>query len=548
MIWSASFCESAFNTAAGAGLGGNVANCNAPGELIGDEALVANFLYPNYLPAWKGQPYFPVGPTYEETDGMGNSATLECGRIPATGFGSKQVCEKTQCSEPLVMRRLPVFVDPATDLNLKNASNVDYCNSTEDCTNCTDACVVSCPNPLLFNETAGEYTTQWLLVWVPGIVALPFVLVIVFSETVKLAGMKKKNITDRYLQLAGLFCLAHILTDSIPSMVLRNDMRCDGHDTYSQQLNMHGSKAQYVGRIKPNLLQALMFTVVLTLYKVRCQLQASIKMQKYTPGPALKSMTLLLVFLVPGACYAANLLITNNPWADTSSNYRQANNMPFVFPSLYIPNDIRYQYTSGPKFETVNQEYFWVQAPLMIAGACSVVLSAQLLCTVYKMHASSSAKSDKGSTSATKKLAWNMLRFSFAVIICVLLNLIATVSYLPNALDFGLALNEFKRCAMSGIPSAMFNRTSNKVNDGLKLADVVFTEKDLDSVVRKCGFNKNQAPSQGLICLLLISQSLPDLLFGIVFAMPAIKQLTVKVGKLTSKVGATSANSSSNDE
>ncbi len=542
---SADLCQAAFFTANAAGLGANIAQCNFDGELVGDSTKTANFLYPRYLPAWKDQPYFvddSSSKAYVETDGTGKSGTVTCSEVPASGFtssGGKPVCSAAQkCAAPLVNRRLPIFVNASSDLNMRNPSNVDFCNTTEDCTNCTDTCVIACPYPLLFSDN--EYTAQWSLVWVPGVLALPFVLLIIVSENAKLAGMKKKNITDYYMQLAAVFCLLHIVTDSIPSMVLRNDMRCDGHDSFSIQLNLDGSTAQYVGRVKPNLLQALMFTVVLTLYKVRCQLKASLKMQKYTPGIALKTVTVLLIFVVPLVCYAANLSFSGNDWAATSSNYRAANNYPFVYASLYIPNDIRYQFTSGPKFETVEEEYLWVQAPLMVAGALSIGLSVALLKTVYNMHASTDGKSDKSSTSATKKLAFNMLRFAAAVIICVLLNAAATVSYLPNALDFGLALNEFKRCALSGIPTEFFNQTNQKIVEGKTMSQVVFTEKDLYNVTRKCGFSLQNAPSNSLICLILASQSLPDLLFGIVFAVPAMKQLAGKIGQ-RSKVAATSA-------
>ena len=546
----AELCSAAFSTATSSGLGASIARCNKAGETIGDAALSANFLYPIYLPAWKGEPYFvddSSSATYQETDGMGKSAPVVCGKIPATGYESgsgvqQQTCAATVCSAPLMKRRLPSLVDTKKDLNMRNASNVDYCKTAEDCTNCTDTCVIGCPYPLLYSDA--QYTMQWALVWVPGVLALPIVLLIIVSENAKLAGMKRKNITDRYMQLAAVFCLLHILTDSIPSMVLRNDMRCDGQDSYSQQLNLYGSKAQYVGRVKPNLLQALMFTVVLTLYKVRCQLKASLKMQRYTPGCGLKTATWLLIFVVPLTCYVANLVITSNPWVDTSSNYRKANGYPLVYASLYIPNDIRYQFTSGPKFPTVADEYLWVQVPLMVAGALALVLAAALLGTVYDMHASTNGKSEKGSDSTTKKLAWNMLRFAGAVIICVLLNAAATISYLPNALDFGLALNEFKRCALSGIPTEFFNQTSDMIKVGYNLSDVVFTEKDLLNVTTKCGFSKEGAPSNSLICLLLISQSLPDLLFGIVFAVPAIKQLASRIGKSMAKVDAYSANSS----
>ena len=53
----------------------------------------------------------------------------------------------------------------------------------------------------------------------------------------------------------------------------------------------------------------------------------------------------------------------------------------------------------------------------------------------------------------------------------------------------------------------------------------VFAETDLNTTLEKCGNIIEMAPPVATIQLLLLSQSLPILLFGGLFALPALRQL-----------------------
>jgi hypothetical protein len=148
---------------------------------------------------------------------------------------------------------------------------------------------------------------MWILNWLPGVASLPLSLLVVFSEYVKLKRMKKKNATEFYILIAASICVLYALLDSLPSMILGTDMRCDGIEFYSVY-KTNGHRAQKVAQLKVNLMQSLMFTVVFTLWKVRQQLKASKSMSKYTPSAGNKLCALFFIVLLPIStavlCYA----------------------------------------------------------------------------------------------------------------------------------------------------------------------------------------------------------------------------------------------------
>ena len=82
--------------------------------------------------------------------------------------------------------------------------------------------------------------------------------------------------------------------------------------------------------------------------------------------------------------------------------------------------------------------------------------------------------------------------------------------------------------------------------DKVNIDMITVRDKTKTGTIAACGDIKSFAPAAELLYLLLLSQSLPVLLFGVVFAVPALKQLQTSLAKLSSRVGATSsANSSS---
>jgi hypothetical protein len=93
----------------------------------------------------------------------------------------------------------------------------------------------------------------------------------------------------------------------------------------------------------------------------------------------------------------------------------------------------------------------------------------------------------------------------------------------------------------------MLNETTG-VMDKVYIGNITVTDKTTNGTIFACGNIKSFAPAAELLYLLLLSQSLPVLLFGMVFAVPALKQLQTSLKKLSSRVGASSANSSSSDK
>jgi hypothetical protein len=301
--------------------------------------------------------------------------------------------------------------------------------------------------PTLFEED--ERNTMWLSNFIPGVVALPFALLVSFSEAVKLRNQKKVNLTDKYIMIASNICIVFILVDSLPSMLLKEKMRCGVSDNYNFYTNIFPGTVQRIGMVKPFLMQALMFTVDATLFKVRKQLIASQKMTKYQPSALAIGISIALIFCVPVTCYLASWLLLADPLFESYTTYRVAKGGQVYRKSLAVPNNIRYMYTSGPTYVDVVPEYFLVQLPLVAAGITCLVLSLSLLLEVRKMHAASSA-SQKGGSETVRRLAWSMLRFAFVAVICVVLQILSVTLYMPKSIELGKKMDDFERCAKSG--------------------------------------------------------------------------------------------------
>lgn len=74
----------------------------------------------------------------------------------------------------------------------------------------------------------------------------------------------------------------------------------------------------------------------------------------------------------------------------------------------------------------------------------------------------------------------------------------------------------------------------------------VNTSTKLEDVLAHCGHLRDVAPESWMLELLAASQSLPLLFFGVVFAIPSLKQLRLVVkNKLSSVIPATSSMASS---
>ncbi len=309
-LQTAPFCLNAFELAASAGLSNRIVTCS---RMIGDAAQVADYTMPNFYASWQGTPMFRPATYAESINGV--EATLQCvplhadgGEAAAGGGGAgpaaPRKCPPRHCKEPMQKRRIPAYSQSTVTLNRPELW--DYCNTTDDCDLCMENCFFGCPYQHIYDEA--EYSSMWTLNWLPGVVALPLAALVLYSEAAKLARQKRKNVTDYYILFAAALCIVHVVVDSLPSLVLGSDLRCDGIDTMIAYRNGKGHAMQLVGQLKVNVMQSLMFVVAFTLWKVRQQLVASKSMSKYNPSAAIRALAVLCIFVVPALsallCYA----------------------------------------------------------------------------------------------------------------------------------------------------------------------------------------------------------------------------------------------------
>ena len=392
---------------------------------------------------------------------------------------------------------------------------------------------------------------MWALNWVPGLLSFPLTLLVVFSEAgrIKRVKARDRNVTEYYIITAACLCVLHVLVDSIPSMVLGSDMRCGGggRDVFSAYVKPEGHTMQKVAAVKVNIMQALMFTVAFMLWKVRQQLSASKRMAKYTPSRGIRLCYVLCAVVVPLLSLVLSVALRSDVRYEQNSQWRSQHGGAILYESLSIPNDIRFMYTGGPKFNSTVMELVLVQGPSLVAGAALPLLSLNLITIVVGMGGSvSSAGADAKSKSgnpALRKLAINMIYFAIVSLICICVQAEAVTTFLPQAAVFGAKMSAFVTCASAGIPTQYW--VNGKVIPGGN--QHVFVETDLPTTLDNCGDYISMAPPAAIIQRLILSQSLPILLFGGLFALPALRQLKENVrAKIRSATSnAISASSSS---
>jgi hypothetical protein len=325
-------------------------------------------------------------------------------------------------------------------------------------------------------------------------------------------------------------------TDAAPSLALRDDMRCAGVGRYSTRLNPHAHPVCAVGKLHVFFLQSLMFLVTANLFKVHKQLEASAKMKKYAPGPATRAGLLLLAVGLPIAMAALSLLLAADPTTHTDTAMRVRRGGVYDFYGLNRINDVRFQFTCGPFFDTIAQELAVVNAPLITAGVANILLSAMVLAQVLRMGSG-------GKNEAIRRLAITMLRFAGIVVTISLFGFVATILYFPEGEKFTTNFGLWTACLGSGISNEM----REKLNAGVvKLTDVITsTNKTLAFNLETCGTLEAEKPSVTIINLMALAQTLPSLAFGLVFALPAIRQLKQSVQTAISRSSSRAASSAS---
>ena len=108
-----------------------------------------------------------------------------------------------------------------------------------------------------------------------------------------------------------------------------------------------------------------------------------------------------------------------------------------------------------------------------------------------------------------------------------------------NTNNFGL----WTACLGSGISTEM----RAKLDAGaVKLTDVIkSTNKTLAFNLETCGTLEEEKPNQAIIVLMALAQTVPPLAFGLVFALPAIRQLRQTIKTVMSRSSRSSTASSS---
>jgi hypothetical protein len=556
-------CSAVYEVAKSSGLGDSLINCDT--DTVGHPRSALTGFGVDYLESEKGQTLFQEA-SYTSASGK----KLTC--ADATGLDVIAAgCKPAKCEPPMVrvgypVRKLPPSIDPG------NMSNAEYCaNLTNlDCSLCVQVCEWPCPYPSVMYSD-GEQEAQWLIQFVPGFLALPLNVLVIVSEIAKLRAMKKKDLTDRVVLFSACLSLLLFFTDSAPSLALRADNHCNGYKTEGLLTNMLGHPSCGWRELRVHIQQALMFTVVCNLYKVRRQLKASRRMSKYTPSSCEKAAVLMLIFGLPGllALFAMAYRFGNIPktragvndypgderfgqplvqtsdyftmvlWHASPPHRTTMDGDPYLT-MLYHPNNIRNMYTCGPFYNTVELEFVVVSFPLLVAALMSAGLAFSLLAIVLDMKKAPSSSGNK--TVVT--LARAMLRFAAVTVPLCMLNIASTALYLPQAATFAGALGRFSNCITTGISQNKLFDGGSKVTKGTTVSDVYCGDKfnqTIEGSIECCENVFDLTPPSLTLVLMAASSSLPPLAFGLIFAWGALKQLQSLLSKRLSSVFPTSS-------
>ncbi len=557
-------CKGAYDVAGQTGFETQVMLCD---DTVGGSKSETSQLNVDYFAEWKGKAAFQEDVYTDPHFGADMQCTSE------KGLDQSAMCKSAVCQQPMIEARQPVAFESGPRVyELQNPEDMEFCTAKNgdgsyvnplNCSRCTSVCELQCPyseSTARFNLTSltnasnalpddtvifftsGEQLAMWLAVWLPGWVGLPLNVLIMLSEVAKLKRMKKKDATDYLILFAGLIGVLLWALDAAPSLVQGSGMRCSGWDTFSDFKNLNGSPVCRVGKLRVFVLQALSWCVVANLYKVYRQLSASRKMSKYSPGPGARYGLPALVWLVPSAFAAVALATEANPRVHAGTVYRNYfSDVTYNDPdrlanmtSLFHPNNLRNMYSCGVFFDTVEIEIALVSVPMLASGFIACVLSILLLMSVSAMHTSSGGKND-----TTRRLAINMLRFAAISIALTVFNFATTFIFMPAAAEFGKDLSRWVNCLSTGM-----NQDNIVDAGGAKegLVNLVNKDKSLFGAFKTCNSIRNFAPDPALLISMSLAQSLPPMLFGFVFAIPAMKQLSAAVTARFSVVPTSSMN------
>ncbi len=556
-------CKLAFDVAATSGFGHAIPQCETATYFGDAEDTLIPFGIFSLPGTWAGSPVFETSSYNWDPYNTGQSKRYDCASIDGIDFTKN--CNEPTCSEPMIRGRWPTMKDELkVSPGYKVPEDYEVCSDMSlefDCGRCWSSCNMPCPYPLAFTE--GEKKAQWVSQWLPGVVSIIFNGLVFFTETVKLRKMKKPGMSDRLIQISAGVALLLAFSDSVPSMFLSHDIRCDGLEVFDQWENIDGHDWCQFGQYRHWILISLMATVMINLYKVQGQLQAAITMKKSKTSTREKIGFIVAIFIIPallaliaGATKPLVIKHASNTYrlyhAQDELAYRPDGTLE-NYRSLYAANNMRGQYACQFFFDTDTDEMMLYVVPLLLYSLGCTGISLNLLRLVKKMASGAASNEDKKKGGKAKKneaivrLARNMMRFAAVACTLAALNVVANMIFVPKAVQFGIDIESFVSCAGSGIKPRYWK--GEEINDGIVTREPENINKNTsqEAVLNHCGDIREVSPSAALLVLLALSQSLPAFCFGVIFAIPALKQLRAVLKNKMSSVMPTSSSASSSE-
>jgi len=175
-----------------------------------------------------------------------------------------------------------------------------------------------------------------------------------------------------------------------------------------------------------------------------------------------------------------------------------------------------FSFTCGSKLRLEWEEWLFVQSPMLVHALLCLMLSVALMLLARDMRTHFlRCFCDITPSLADANLARTTIRFALCISFLVELNAVATFLWLTQALKFGEDLSIWSGCMSSGInpwketdgPHGFINATNLSPSERLE----------------HCGDVGSLAPAIEQLLLLTLSQSLPSVLFGFLFAVHACR-------------------------
>uniref|UniRef100_A0A7S2WUE8 FZ domain-containing protein n=1 Tax=Mucochytrium quahogii TaxID=96639 RepID=A0A7S2WUE8_9STRA len=516
-LWDS--CGLGFENVERAGFGDHLIKCS---DKIGNATKVAyTYLYQHYLQQWNGS-YMYMDRSTALVSPAGNSIDVPC-------FDSEKIttrCSRKQCPLP--------YVEYSRSISTMDSFNSSTCSDKGidgiDCDNCESTCQQQCPYPLWDEAT---WDRMWIARWLPAVLGIPLNLGISVIEGRKL---RSKSIRTRaqanvWVFLCAFVGLLYALLDAVPTMVLKADIRCNGDPVLSED-NHGGHPFCKVGVYNVHLLQILLGCVGVTMFQLYQKLKYAAKFKSYTLSR--RSTVLCSVYVLLPVVLI--LIHSTLPTLDGQPN--TIVNGTTILTDMYDANNIRYQFSCGPRFEHLEYEWGLVMIPLIFYGSILIIYSALLLQMVFQMTVASSNGQRKAVNRTMMNLAKTMIRLSLVCAFLTFLNLGTVVPFLGKALEFSGDLYFFSRCAASG-------GDLTQCAGNVSACDIEMSLDNITAIEEKCGKYDEMAPNPALMVLINLSYSCPPFAFGLLFGYNLLKTAYRRISKTVATSIAPGSNTSS---